>query len=397
MALHSISICSGIGGLDLGVSYVLDARVICYVEREIKAAEILVSRMEEGRLDKAPIYSDLASFDGNPWRGKVDLITAGLPCQPFSVAGKRRGESDERYIWPTFFRVIREVQPAMVFLENVPGILKWFRPIGDELCGLGYKLEAGLFTAAEVSASHKRERFFCLAYRCSERLSGSEAEREMEGKRSSERYHQVADAARLRQWAEPGNGTRDRTELSIIDVADPGDRLIPQPGRGSQGRDGAGSTELVLDDPERRHELCIRGNGTDQGAPDGGDRQADGEPGVTDEVLADAASLRCEQHREVSRSSTPRKNDRRLCKSSRKGTDFPPGPNDHEAWRKLLVRKPWMRPAISQEEIESLVRRGVNGFSEGLDRTARLRALGNAVVPAQAALALKYLLEKANG
>ena len=139
--------------------------VVCYVEREAYCCEVLVSRMEETRLDEAPVWTDLAAFDGRPWCGVVDCVIAGLPCQPFSVAGKSQGDGDERYVWPDFFRILGEVQPAMVFLENVPGILAWFRSIGEKLCGLGYEIEAGLFTASEVGASHKRERFFSLAYR----------------------------------------------------------------------------------------------------------------------------------------------------------------------------------------------------------------------------------------
>ncbi len=127
--------------------------VVCYVEREAYCCEVLVSRMEETRLDEAPVWTDLAVFDGHPWCGVVDCVIAGLPCQPFSVAGKSQGDGDERYVWPDFFRILGEVQPAMVFLENVPGILAWFRSIGEKLCGLGYEIEAGLFTASEVGAS----------------------------------------------------------------------------------------------------------------------------------------------------------------------------------------------------------------------------------------------------
>jgi DNA (cytosine-5)-methyltransferase 1 len=159
-----LSICAGIGGLDLGIRIAVpDARTVCYVEREAFAIAILAARMADDSLDEAPVWADLGTFDGKPWRGVVDCIAAGLPCQPYSVAGQRRGDKDERYIWPDFFRIVSEVQPAVVFLENVPGFIAWFRPVGEELCRLGYELEAGLFSAAEVGASHQRERLFVLA------------------------------------------------------------------------------------------------------------------------------------------------------------------------------------------------------------------------------------------
>jgi site-specific DNA-cytosine methylase len=73
-------------------------------------------------MDDAPVWDDVGSFDGRPWRGAVDLVAGGFPCPSFSVAGKRRGADDARWLWPHFHRIIEEVQPRMVFLENVPGI-----------------------------------------------------------------------------------------------------------------------------------------------------------------------------------------------------------------------------------------------------------------------------------
>jgi DNA (cytosine-5)-methyltransferase 1 len=162
-----LSICSGIGGLDLGVHMASeDARTICYVEREAFAIASLVEAMEAGRLDQAPVWTDLRTFDGKAWRGVVDTIIGGIPCTPHSIAGLQRGEDDERDLWPDTARIIADVQPGRVFLENVPGIAPYyFERIGPDLRAMGYSVETGLFSASEVGASHQRQRFFILAHR----------------------------------------------------------------------------------------------------------------------------------------------------------------------------------------------------------------------------------------
>ena len=123
MAVRSpriLSICTGAGGLDLGVKLACPAaRTVCYVEREAFAVAELVAAMEAACLDEAPVWSDLGSFDGTAWRGRVDWLIGGIPCQPHSTASnQRRGADDERDLWPAAARVIREVQPAVVFLET---------------------------------------------------------------------------------------------------------------------------------------------------------------------------------------------------------------------------------------------------------------------------------------
>src|SRR5690606_6368707 len=165
--------------------------------RETFAAATLVARMEDASLDQAVVWDDVATFDGRPWRGAVDIVTAGYPCQPFSVAGKRRGADDPRHLWPHVARIISEVEPPFVFLENVAHHLRLgFPEVASGMVGMGYKLAAGLFTAAEVGAPHKRERLFILATR--------------EG-------DQLADPTRLLrhpiEWREP-----DRTAAALADA-----------------------------------------------------------------------------------------------------------------------------------------------------------------------------------
>lgn len=164
--LRGISLCAGYAGLDLGLHIAEPSyRTVCYVERESHAAATLVARMGDETLGQAPIWSDLATFDGRPWRGRVHLVSAGYPCQPFSMAGKRRGADDPRHLWPHVARIVAEVRPEWVFCENVEGHVNLgLADVGNELRGLGYEVKAGLFAAGEVGARHLRRRLFILAH-----------------------------------------------------------------------------------------------------------------------------------------------------------------------------------------------------------------------------------------
>lgn len=149
----------------------LPTRTVCYVEREWPCIELLVARMDEGALDAAPICTDLHEFTGRSWFGAVDLVTCGYPCQPYSNAGAMQGGADERDLWPEVCRVLGEVEPGIVFLENVPGHLRlgFDRVLGD-LADLGFDAEWGLVRASDVGAPHRRERLFVLGYTDSARL-----------------------------------------------------------------------------------------------------------------------------------------------------------------------------------------------------------------------------------
>lgn len=163
--MNVLALCAGGGGLDLGLRLAVpEARTVAYVEREAFAAAHLVAAMEAGALDAAPVWSDVRTFDARPWRGKVDCVTAGYPCQPFSVAGKVSAKVDERHLWAFVRKAIEECEPGVVFLENVPNHVRHgLDDVTADLVGLGFTVAATLWTAAEVNAPHKRERLFILA------------------------------------------------------------------------------------------------------------------------------------------------------------------------------------------------------------------------------------------
>ncbi|MDP2087200.1 MAG: DNA cytosine methyltransferase [Gemmobacter sp.] len=163
---RGISLCAGVGGLDLGLHLAEPGyRTVCHVERNGFAAAALVARMADASLAAAPVWDDLRSFDGRPWRGRVHIVTAGYPCQPFSLAGTRLGADDPRHLWPEVARIVREVGPRWCFFENVPGHLSLgLDHVAGELQGMGYSVAACVISAAEVGASHIRERLFLLAH-----------------------------------------------------------------------------------------------------------------------------------------------------------------------------------------------------------------------------------------
>ncbi len=169
--LDFISICTGGGGLDLGVELAVPgSRAVCMVEREAFGAARLVSAMEDGLLAPAPVWSDARTFAGRSWRGCVDGLIGGIPCQPHSVAGKRGGSADARDLWSTARRIVVQSGAWFVLIENVPGMLSSSDPelrsggerVWRDLQRLGFAVEGGLFSAAEVGAPHERERVFIL-------------------------------------------------------------------------------------------------------------------------------------------------------------------------------------------------------------------------------------------
>jgi len=170
-----LSLCTGIGGLELGLKLACPkSRTVCYCEREAYCVEILVKRIEERILDNAPIWSDITTFDGRPWNKKVDCVVGGYPCQPFSSAGKKLGREDERWIWPHIAGIIAAVEPEWCFFENVSAHLRvGFEQVHDDLQKMGYRVAAGVFTAEEVGAGHRRERLFWLAHSIGKRRCGA--------------------------------------------------------------------------------------------------------------------------------------------------------------------------------------------------------------------------------
>ena len=164
--MNELALFAGAGGMQLATQHLLGFRTICYVEIADFPVRVLKARIRDGLLDDAPVWDDVKTFDGQPWRGVVDCVTAGFPCQPWAVGGKGKGVDDPRNLWPDTLRIIGEAQPQWVFLENSPRLLqishRWGRPpyiqqiIGD-LATLGYVGQWGCLSAANLGFDHKQE------------------------------------------------------------------------------------------------------------------------------------------------------------------------------------------------------------------------------------------------
>ena len=160
-----LSLCTGLSGLERGLKLAgLEHRVLAHVEIEAYAIANLLAKMETGLLVPAPVFSNIKTLPVAPFRDRVDILTSGYPCQPFSAAGKKQGEEDPRHLWPHIKEIIRAVRPSRCFFENVEGhISLGLREVIEDLEGLGYRTAWGIFSAREVGASHQRKRVFIMA------------------------------------------------------------------------------------------------------------------------------------------------------------------------------------------------------------------------------------------
>lgn len=170
--MNELALFSGAGGGILA-SYLLGWRTVCAVERDAYAAQVLAQRQNDGILEAFPIWSDITSFDGKPWRGIVDVISGGFPCQDISSAGKGAGIEGERSgLWSEMARIISEVRPSYVFVENSPMLVsRGLTRVISDLAKMGYDAQWARFSASNFGAPHIRDRIWIVGYSRSERLN----------------------------------------------------------------------------------------------------------------------------------------------------------------------------------------------------------------------------------
>jgi DNA (cytosine-5)-methyltransferase 1 len=161
--LNELALFAGAGGGILG-GHLLGWRTVCAVEWEQYPASVLCARQNDGLLPPFPIWDDVQTFDGKPWRGIVDVVSGGFPCQDISAAGKGVGIDGERSgMWREMARIIHEVRPRYVFVENSPMLTSrgLGRVLGD-LATMGFDARWGVLGAADVGANHQRDRIWIV-------------------------------------------------------------------------------------------------------------------------------------------------------------------------------------------------------------------------------------------
>jgi len=161
--MNELALFAGAGGGLLG-GHLLGWRTVCAVEWEPYAASVLLARQNDGILPPFPIWDDVQTFDGRPWRGIVDIVSGGFPCQDISAAGRGAGIDGARSgMWSHMARIIGEVRPRYVFVENSPILTSrgLNRVLGD-LASLGFNARWGVVSAADVGAPHKRDRIWIV-------------------------------------------------------------------------------------------------------------------------------------------------------------------------------------------------------------------------------------------
>jgi len=202
--LNHGSLFSGIGGFDLASELMgWDNKFHC--EWEDFPRKILKHYWPE-----AVSYGNIKETDFTIWRDRIDILTGGFPCQPYSSAGKRLGKEDDRHLWPEMLRAIREIRPRWVIGENVRGLVNWsdglvFEEVHSELEAEGYEVQSFLLPACGVGAPHRRDRIWFVAYSKHDghfateggRSDGADSPRRKEGQDCTEQFEGVCESREL--------------------------------------------------------------------------------------------------------------------------------------------------------------------------------------------------------
>jgi len=411
--ISHLSLCSGYEGIGRGLRAVLpNIREIAFVEVEAFAVANLANKMEAGFIYPAPIYTDLKTFPYRKFRDRVDILSGGFPCQPFSQAGSRKATEDPRHLFPFIAEGIRECQPRIVFLENVEGILSCKTQDGEPVLQyvlrtleeLGYRATAGIFSAGEVGAPHQRKRVFILgmANGKDERCRGR-THRDGDDKQWLQEQ-EAQEQSDLRSEAKGRSGDPRGQELGVTSRDERWDVCRQQSEREQEAlsrTSNSSSTELVNTESEcdrqqsskqQRGDTLERpsetelGNSINNGQPTSKEsRKVSGsqEEGWLQEPPRGSSKSEELGNSEGTRQSSSIDGQRQaqLGGTSPRDAQWPARPNQEQY--------KWEEPRVI--EVESKLGGATDGTSNRVDR---LRLLGNGVVPQTAAKAFYTLINR---
>jgi DNA (cytosine-5)-methyltransferase 1 len=241
--MNELALFAGAGGGILG-GKLLGWRTVCAVEWEPYAASVLAARQNDGLLPPFPIWDDVQTFDGRPWCGIVDVVSGGFPCQDISAAGKGAGiEGARSGMWGHMVRIICEVRPRYVFVENSPMLTSrgLHRVLGD-LAEMGFDARWGVLGAAHLGAPHVRERMWIVANSSEDRRLCGGMVRDINQQKGERRNSPFWSAYRIRtqirqankripeQWlSEPStDGMADGVAYQVDRLAATGNGQVPR-------------------------------------------------------------------------------------------------------------------------------------------------------------------------
>jgi len=345
--MNELALFAGGGGGLLG-GKLLGWRTRCAVEINTYARKILLARQRDGCLPRFPIWDDIITFDGEPWRGFIDVVSGGFPCQDISAANKKaEGITGKRSgLWGEMARIIGEVRPRFVFAENSPLLtIRGLDRVLADLASMGYNVAWGVLGARDIGAPHQRDRIWIVG-----RLRNPDSDRES---------------------AVPINDEASRVSGNSVSDTN-GEQLWEQPESITGGNSPAKSSDDGIQKPMAHSDSRGYPGGQDTSQISGARREGQTKGGIKDSgVLCNPLGEQLQGH----------------LPPYQEGWEIQ---NGSTAQSGRLEGGGWWGDDPAERAVEPRLDRVVNGMAHRVDR---IRAIGNGQVPAVAALAVTILSE----
>jgi len=278
--MNELALFAGAGGGILGGA-LMGWRCVCAVEINAFCARRLMQRQNEGHLPPFPIWDDVSTFDGRPWRGIVDVVSGGFPCQGISLAGKGAGLDDERSgLWREFARVVFEVGPSFVFVENSPALtIRGLGRVLGDLAAMGYDARWGVFSAADAiwadgtpCLDHLRERIWIAASRYGRGCASQQRSVGKRTRKSGESNEDAVGVGRGENGARESPASDPITDTICGRCDQPEAGEDKQPGRAETKRASEATSDGQNSERERRRNRTGRRNESESDDDGGGEK-----------------------------------------------------------------------------------------------------------------------------
>lgn len=366
MKLKLLDLFSGIGGFSLGLESTGQFETIAFVEKDEFCQKVL-----KKNFNNIPIESEVRNVKGD--RYTADIITGGFPCQPFSVAGKRKGTDDDRYLWDETIRIIRECKPRWFIGENVEGIINIqegvvLRQVCDDLEKEGFEVQCVVIPASGIGAWHQRKRVWIIAHSNSNR-DRYEITRSNGEEKEIQREHRKKDSS-----------TWKSIRANTHDVPNSDSRM--RGGRGTKQSSGANEVWRFCAEKKEQARNDIRSKTIGCDAVLGEEDVPNTESFSSNERKLRNSKEESREEREV-RSKIGRDNSYNDANANSEGSQGHGVSTNMETKQRQVSSKNSIEEQQTWWEAQSSLCRNVNGISYELDknRANRIKSLGNSIVP----------------